>query len=81
MAENKSASFEESLKRLQEIVAELESDQIELDRSVTLYREGRDLVGRCETMLKSAEETLRQAEGNGAPSAAIAVDEDDIAPF
>ena len=63
MAENKSASFEASLARLQEIVAELERENVELERSVALYREGRELVTRCEGLLKSAEETLRQAAG------------------
>jgi exodeoxyribonuclease VII small subunit len=71
MAENKSASFEASLARLQEIVAELERENVELERSVALYREGRELVTRCEGQLKSAEETLRQAaETTGAAAAA-----------
>ncbi len=70
MAENKSASFEGSLERLQAIVKELEADGIELERSVALYREGRELVGQCETMLRSAEATLRQAAGDGDASAA-----------
>jgi exodeoxyribonuclease VII small subunit len=61
MAENKSASFEASLARLTEIVGELERDNVELERAVTLYGEGRDLVARCEALLKSAEETLRAA--------------------
>jgi exodeoxyribonuclease VII small subunit len=70
MAENKSASFEASLARLQEIVAELERENVELERSVALYREGRELVTRCEGLLKNAEETLRQAAGTTAAAAA-----------
>jgi exodeoxyribonuclease VII small subunit len=69
MPENKSASFEASLARLQEIVTELEGDQIELARSVELYGEGRKLVTRCEELLGDAEKALREA-GNG--SAAVA---------
>jgi exodeoxyribonuclease VII small subunit len=33
-------SFETRLKRLEEIVAELESDQIELERALALFEEG-----------------------------------------
>ena len=71
MAENKSATFEQSLARLQAIVTELEGDNLELERAVALYKEGRELVGQCEGMLKTAEATLRAASGNGgaAPAA------------
>lgn len=33
-------SFERQLKRLEEIVGELESDEIELDRALALFEEG-----------------------------------------
>jgi exodeoxyribonuclease VII small subunit len=81
MAENKSASFEASLARLSEIVTELEREGVELERAVKLYGEGRELVARCETLLKGAEETLRAAAagipGGGAPTPA----EDDETPL
>ena len=63
MAESKSGSFEESLKRLDEIVKELEGENIELERSVALFKEGRVLVTRCETLLKNAEDTLKASDG------------------
>ena len=83
MAESKSASFEQSLARLQAIVTELEGDNLELERAVALYKEGRDLVGQCEGMLKSAEATLRAVSGNGggAPAAAEEQRSDDEIPF
>lgn len=84
MAENKSASFEASLARLAEIVAELEREGVELERAVALYREGKTLIGRCEQLLTAAEETLREAAGTAAPSsAAAALDErlDDEIPL
>ena len=65
MAENKSATFEQSLARLQAIVTELEGDNLELERAVALFKEGRELVGQCEGMLKNAETTLRAVSGNG----------------
>ena len=82
MAENKSASFEVSLARLTEIVAELERDNIELERAVKLYGEGRDLVARCEALLKSAEETLRAAaDGIPTPDASPPSSANDEIPF
>ena len=79
MAENTSATFEGSLKRLQEIVAELEREGVELERSVALYTEGRELVTRCEGLLGKAEETLRAA-GAPVPNTADARGDDEI-PF
>ena len=80
MAENKSVSFEASLAKLNEIVSELESPNVELERAVELYRQGRELVARCETMLKSAEETLRAATDTAMGAATAAQPEDEI-PF
>lgn len=76
MADSKSASFEASLARLQEIVKKLEGDDVELEQSVALYKEGRDLVERCEQLLRSAEETLRQAGGAPAAAPSAAFDDD-----
>jgi exodeoxyribonuclease VII small subunit len=78
MAENKSSSFESSLERLKKVVAELEAESVELERSVELFQEGRTLVARCEALLKNAEETLRVAGGNAAaPSVAARADDDE----
>jgi len=69
MAENKSASFEASLVRLQDIVTELEGEGVELERAVALYREGQELIARCEQLLRAADETLRATARTVAPSA------------
>jgi exodeoxyribonuclease VII small subunit len=66
MAENKSTSFEGSLDRLRAVVDELERESVDLERSVELFKEGRTLVARCEALLKSAEDTLRAADGTAA---------------
>ena len=68
MPENKSASFEASLVRLQEIVTELEREGVELERAVALYREGQELIARCEQLLHAADETLRAAARTATPS-------------
>lgn len=72
MAENKSSSFESSLDRLKAVVDELERESVDLERSVELFKEGRTLVARCEVLLKTAEETLRAA--NGAANAPDRID-------
>ena len=51
----KKFSFEESMKRLDEIVKALESGQTSLDDSLTLYEEGIQLVKACEMKLKEVE--------------------------
>lgn len=48
-------SFEKRLRRLEEIVSELESEQIELERALALFEEG-------VTCLRSATEELGKVE-------------------
>jgi exodeoxyribonuclease VII small subunit len=55
MSENEAATFEAKLTRLEDIVKVLESPQVTLERSVKLFREGKDLAGECEQLLKEAE--------------------------
>lgn len=61
MAENKAATFEASLQRLEDIVHQLESDTVSLDQSVALFQEGRELARRCEGLLKTAQDTIDAA--------------------
>ena len=49
-------SFEESMKRLETIVKTLESGQVSLDDSLSLYEEGIQLVKACEKKLKEVEQ-------------------------
>lgn len=51
----KSKSFEDSLKRLQEISDLLESDEVTLDESIKLYEEGMKLSEFCYSTLEKAE--------------------------
>ena len=54
MAENKS-TFEQNLKRLEEIVRALESSDAELDKSLALFEEGTALVRSCTKELDEAQ--------------------------
>jgi exodeoxyribonuclease VII small subunit len=67
MTDNKAATFEASLKRLEEIVHQLEGDAVSLDASVALFQEGRELARRCEGLLKTAQETIDAAVAGTAP--------------
>ncbi len=66
MAVNKkTATFEEALERLEEIVTQLESGDCPLEESMKLYEEGVALSGLCNKKLEKARQkivTLQQAE-------------------
>ncbi len=48
-------SFEEALKRLEEVVERLEGGDLSLEESLRLFQEGMVLVKHCERLLKDAE--------------------------
>jgi exodeoxyribonuclease VII small subunit len=47
-------SFEDALSELEKIVAELESGQAPLERSIEMYERGARLKGHCEAKLEAA---------------------------
>lgn len=51
-------SFEDALKALEEVVGQLESGDVELERSIELYERGAALKRRCEEKLREAEEKV-----------------------
>ena len=53
-------SFEDALKRLEEIVRKLESGEAPLDQSIELYQEGDRLKRHCEARLKAAQARIEQ---------------------
>ncbi len=70
MSKKERPNFEEALKRLEEIVDELEDDSISLKRSIQLYEEGIELSKLCTTTLEEAELRIKKvaqqhAEENG----------------
>ena len=48
-------SFEDALKRLEEIVEQLEGGNVPLEKSIDMYTRGDALRKHCEGLLKSAE--------------------------
>lgn len=58
----KKLSFEEALKRLEEIVNQLEAGEIPLDQSIKTFEEGRELVTYCLAILDDAEKKVKKLE-------------------
>ena len=71
-------SFEDALKRLEEIVRRLESGEESLENSISLYQEGDKLRSQCEQRLKSAQAKIDQIQlgGDGAPAGVRPFDAD-----
>ena len=51
-------SFEEKMKRLEEIATELEKGDLDLDTSVSKFEEGMKISKECNEMLEKAEKKI-----------------------
>ena len=59
MEENtNNVSFEEKMKKLEEIATELEKGDLDLDTSVSKFEEGMKLSKECSEMLEKAEKKI-----------------------
>ena len=56
--EVKKQSFEQSMERLESIVARLEKGECGLDQSLKLFEEGAGLAQQCEQLLDQAEQKV-----------------------
>ena len=69
MAKTEKKSFEESMKRLDEIVSCLEENEKPLDEAILLFEEGLNLVKECDNQLKAFEDRINSiVEKNGGES-------------
>ena len=57
---HKELTFEESLKKLEEIIDQLESGEIDLEKSVELYEKGMILKNNCDEKLKKVELQIKK---------------------
>ena len=60
----KELDIERSLARLESIVSDMESGDISLEKSLTLFEEGMSLVKKCQTELKKAEQKVENLISN-----------------
>ncbi len=64
----KKRTFEEALKRLDEVVRELEEGDLDLDKALALFQEGVELTRFCSAQLDQAEARIEKLlEQNGQP--------------
>lgn len=61
----KAASFEKNIERLQQIVDQLESGGLALEKGVGLYKEGLSLAGACRKQLDEARLVVNQVSPEG----------------
>lgn len=58
--EKKEAKFEEKLQKLEEMVTELESGNVDLDDAIDKYTKAMKLAKECSEKLKTAEENVNK---------------------
>ena len=54
----KEINIEHSLQRLESIVSNMESGETSLEKSLTLFEEGMNLVNQCQSQLRKAEQRV-----------------------
>lgn len=59
-------TFEQAIKRLEEIVAELEEGNLPLEESLKIYEEGVELTQFCSTKLNETEDKIKTLVKTGA---------------
>jgi exodeoxyribonuclease VII small subunit len=60
MAEKKSADFETSLERLEELVEQMESGELSLEDMIKHFEEGSSLVDLCTRKLNEVEQKIEK---------------------
>jgi exodeoxyribonuclease VII small subunit len=69
MADAPQITFEAKLARIDEIVKQLETGSVDLQRATELFKEGKTLARECDALLKTAQEQIERAAGREDPSA------------
>lgn len=67
--ENTKLTFRQAMQRLEQIVAQLNSDTLELEQAMDLFKEGLSLSSQCEGQLKhfqqEMDQLMKQQQENG----------------
>ena len=53
------SNFESDLRKLQDILEDIESDKLSLEESIEKYREGVDLSKKCQKALEDAKQIIK----------------------
>lgn len=62
-------TFEEALRRLDEVVARLESGEIGLEEAVALFEQGQTLLASCRERLAAAQRRIEELTAEDLPAA------------
>ncbi len=65
MNEINSLSYEEAYEELEALVARMESGELPLEQSVTLYERGQRLAAHCQALLEEAELKIKRVDEAG----------------
>lgn len=73
-------TFEESLRRLEQIVRAMERGDVALEESLKMFREGTELVRNCQKLLDEAQLQVQKilTDSNGRPVEEKFIDAADI---
>lgn len=66
--EKEDLPFEQALEKLEQIVAEMEGDELDLDSLLKRYQEGTKLAAQCQDKLSQAEVLIKKLEETDLPS-------------
>ena len=58
----KISNFEDDLKKLQDILDDIESDKLSLEDSILKYKEGMELSKKCQEALDEAKQVIKLLE-------------------
>jgi exodeoxyribonuclease VII small subunit len=68
MSDIQELNFEDAYAELNTIIEQLQSGDLRLEESVTLFERGQQLSAHCQALLTNAELRIQQINENGLPS-------------
>lgn len=66
MSSEKVLSLEEAFEKLDETIQKMESEDVTLEQSFALYKDGIELVEKCSKEIDLVEKKVLELSGNGA---------------
>ena len=69
-------TFNEKLKKIEEIIEKLDKNGTEIEESVELYEQGMKLIAECEKQLETSKGKLQVLDVNGAKTQSLNESED-----
>ncbi|WHY76005.1 exodeoxyribonuclease VII small subunit [Neobacillus sp. WH10] len=77
MTNERKLTFEEAMKKLEQIVDKLEEGDVPLEEAILFYKDGMELSKLCHDKLKSVEEQLTQIITEDGRTESFSIDEEE----